>query len=64
MIKNIVWQLLRRNISVGQLAGYAVANLVGLAIVLTAVQFTEMLRRPEIRRIRLFRAIILSYPRR
>lgn len=39
MIKNIVWQLLRRNISVGQLAGYAVANLVGLAIVLTAVQF-------------------------
>lgn len=39
MTHNIVWRLLRRNISIGQLAGYAVANLVGLAIVLTAVQF-------------------------
>lgn len=39
MSKSIVWRLLRRNISIGQLAGYAVANLVGLAIVLTAVQF-------------------------
>ena len=39
MKKSIVWQLLRRNISVAQLAGYAIANLVGLAIVLTAVQF-------------------------
>lgn len=39
MTRNIVWRLLRRNISIGQLAGYAVANLVGLAIVLTAVQF-------------------------
>ncbi len=36
---NIVWRLLRRNISVGQIAGYALANLVGLAIVLTAIQF-------------------------
>lgn len=35
----IVWRLLRRNISAGQLAGYALANLVGLAIVLTAMQF-------------------------
>lgn len=34
-----VWRLLRRNISAGQIAGYAIANLVGLAIVLTAVQF-------------------------
>ena len=39
MSKSIIWRLLRRNISLGQLAGYAVANLVGLAIVLTAVQF-------------------------
>lgn len=39
MSKSIVWRLLRRNISIGQLAGYAVANLVGLVIVLTAVQF-------------------------
>lgn len=39
MSTNIVWCLLRRNISVGQIAGYAVANLVGLAIVLTAIQF-------------------------
>lgn len=39
MKRSIVWQLLRRNISVAQLTGYAVANLVGLAIVLTAIQF-------------------------
>ena len=37
--KNVVWRLLRRNISAAQLAGYALANLVGLAIVLTAIQF-------------------------
>ena len=34
-----MWRLLRRNISAGQIAGYALANLVGLAIVLTAIQF-------------------------
>lgn len=38
-MKDMVWRLLRRNISVGQMAGYAVANLVGLAIVVTALQF-------------------------
>ena len=38
-MNNQVWRLLRRNISGGQLAGYALANLVGLSIVLTAVQF-------------------------
>lgn len=32
-------RLLRRNISAGQIAGYALANLVGLTIVLTALQF-------------------------
>ncbi|MDE6859733.1 MAG: ABC transporter permease [Duncaniella sp.] len=39
MSNNMVWRLLRHNISAGQLAGYALANLVGLAIVLIAVQF-------------------------
>lgn len=34
-----VWHLLKRNISAGQLLGYAIANLVGLSIVLTAIQF-------------------------
>lgn len=38
-MKNIVWRLLRHNISTGQLAGYALANFTGLAIVLTALQF-------------------------
>lgn len=32
-------RLLRRNISAGQIIGYALANLVGLTIVLTALQF-------------------------
>lgn len=36
---SLVWRLLRRNISAAQLAGYTVANLVGLAIVLSALQF-------------------------
>lgn len=35
---NLVWRLLRRNVSTGQIAGYAVANFIGLSIVLTAVQ--------------------------
>ena len=38
-MKSLVWRLLRKNISAGQLIGYAVANLVGLTIVLTAIQF-------------------------
>lgn len=38
-MRSIVWRLLRRNISAGQLLGYGLANLVGLAIVLTAIQF-------------------------
>lgn len=36
---DMVWRLLRRNISAGQLAGYAVATFVGLAIVSVALQF-------------------------
>lgn len=39
MSKDMVWRLLRRNISVWQLGGYAVATFVGLAIVLCAVRF-------------------------
>ena len=38
MKRSIVWRLLRHNISVGQLIGYGVANLVGLAIVISALQ--------------------------
>ncbi len=34
---DLVWRLLRENISVAQIAGYAVANLVGLSIVMIAV---------------------------
>lgn len=38
---SLVWRLLRKNVSVGQIVGYALANLVGLAIVLTAIQFYQ-----------------------
>lgn len=34
----MVWKLLRKNISAAQIAGYALANLVGLAIVLCAIR--------------------------
>lgn len=44
MKKSIVWRLLRRNISIAQLSGYAVANLAGLAIVLSAIQFYRDIR--------------------
>ncbi len=36
---NLIWRLLRRNISAAQLCGYALSNFVGLAIILTALQF-------------------------
>lgn len=39
MKRNLVWQLLRRNISKLQLAGYAAASVTGLGIVLCALQF-------------------------
>jgi hypothetical protein len=35
----MVWKLLKKNISAGQIFGYALANLVGLAIVLCAIRF-------------------------
>lgn len=37
-MNSVIWPLLRHNISRTQLAGYAVANLLGLSIVLCAVQ--------------------------
>ena len=37
--KHLMWRLLRKNISAAQIGGYALANLVGLAIVLCAVRF-------------------------
>lgn len=36
---NPVWKLLQKNISISQITGFAVANLVGLTIVMTALQF-------------------------
>ncbi len=35
----MIWRLLRKNISVAQIGGYALANLVGLCIIVCAVQF-------------------------
>ncbi len=35
----MIWKLLRKNISVGQISGYALANLIGLVIVLSAIRF-------------------------
>ncbi len=35
----MIWKLLKKNISIGQMAGYAIANLIGLAIVLSAIRF-------------------------
>lgn len=40
----MVWKLLRKNISAGQIAGYALANLVGLAIVVCAIRFYSDVR--------------------
>lgn len=39
MKSDTVWRLLRHNISVMQIAGYALANVAGLAIVIAAIQF-------------------------
>jgi len=36
---NLIWKLLRENISKAQLAGFFVANLIGMTIVLVAIQF-------------------------
>lgn len=36
---SLIWRLLRKNVSTGQLAGFSLASLVGLVIVAVAVQF-------------------------
>lgn len=38
---NLVWKLMRRHISVGQLAGFFFANLCGMVIVLLSIQFYQ-----------------------
>lgn len=38
-MKNLLWKLLRKHISPAQLIGFSIANLVGLCIVILAVQF-------------------------
>ena len=38
-MKGLMWKLLRRHVSAAQLGGFAVANLIGLTIVILAVQF-------------------------
>ena len=38
---NLIWKLLRRHISAGQLAGFFLANLLGMLTVLLSVQFYE-----------------------
>ena len=40
----MIWKLLKRNISFWQISGYAIATLIGLTIVMTAVQFYGDLR--------------------
>lgn len=43
----LVWKLLRRNIAAGQLIGYAAANLVGLVIVVSALQLYIDIKAPD-----------------
>ena len=43
-MNDIIWKLLRQHISKGQLTGFAIANLIGLTIVLLAVQFYRDVR--------------------
>ena len=38
---NLIWKLLRRHISAGQLAGFFLANLLGMLTVVLSVQFYE-----------------------
>ena len=38
---HLLWKLLRRHLSPGQLAGFALANFLGMMIVLLSVQFYQ-----------------------
>lgn len=40
----MVWKLLRKNISTGQILGYSIASLIGLAIVISAVKLYDDVR--------------------
>ena len=44
MKNNIIWKLLRKHVSTSQLVGFSLANLVGLGIVILAVQFYQDVR--------------------
>lgn len=44
MSRSIMWRLLSKNVSKTQLAGFAVANMIGLLIVLLGIQFYEDVR--------------------
>ena len=37
----LIWRLLRQHVSIGQLAGFFLANLLGMLIVLLSMQFYE-----------------------
>ena len=39
LIGNMLWKLLRQHISVAQLAGFFIANLCGMVIVMLGIQF-------------------------
>ena len=39
MFRHEIWCLLRKNISKGQLLGYAIANVVGLSVILIGILF-------------------------
>lgn len=43
-MKSLMWRLLRKNVSAAQMFGFAVANLIGLSIVIIAVQFYNDVR--------------------
>lgn len=44
---NIIWNLLKRNLSKGQLIGYSIANIVGLSVILTGILFFCDARNPR-----------------
>ncbi|MEF9924653.1 MAG: ABC transporter permease [Muribaculaceae bacterium] len=43
-MKNIMWRLLRKHVSAGQMIGFSIANLIGLTIVILAIQFYSDVR--------------------
>lgn len=45
--RRILGQLLRRNISIGQLAAFAASSLIGLVIISTAVRFYTDITAPD-----------------